>query len=123
MSSAEKGEAAQSADQSVSGSDGGVGVVQYSWATRNGMNLESFKQKEIGANIELERPMKTRHLHMISIGTICHLQSLSVLDTALRLTAFRVQVVLLALVSSSVQVVRWLEVDRPVSSSISLSSV
>lgn len=67
MSSAEKGQADQSG-QSLSGSDTGVGQVQMSWATRNGMNLESFKKKESGADIELERPMKTRHLHMISIG-------------------------------------------------------
>lgn len=69
MSSAEKGQADQSG-QSLSGSEHGgqVGHVELSWATRNGMNLESFKKKESGADIELERPMKTRHLHMISIG-------------------------------------------------------
>jgi yeast amino acid transporter len=54
-----------------SSSDGEVGRVdvQESWATRNGFNLRSFQKKEDGANITLERPMKTRHLHMISIGT------------------------------------------------------
>lgn len=55
-----------------SSSDGEVGRIeeQESWATRNGFNLRSFQKKEEGANITLERPMKTRHLHMISIG-IC----------------------------------------------------
>lgn len=71
MSTAEKGEApppvAQSQSRSSS-SDGEVGAVKESWATRNGFNLRSFTKKESGADIELERPMKTRHLHMISIG-------------------------------------------------------
>lgn len=40
-----------------------------SWFTRNGLNAESFKKKHYGHGIvELERPMKGRHLHMIAIG-------------------------------------------------------
>ncbi|KAI1770535.1 amino-acid permease inda1 [Hypoxylon cercidicola] len=41
-----------------------------SWATRNGLNLESFKKRgdyDTGV-VELERSMKPRHLHMIAIG-------------------------------------------------------
>jgi amino acid transporter len=39
------------------------------WATRNGLNLESFKCKHYGHGlVELDRSMKTRHLHMIAIG-------------------------------------------------------
>lgn len=39
------------------------------WFTRNGLNIDSFKKKHYGAGIvELERPMKARHLHMIAIG-------------------------------------------------------
>lgn len=69
MSSAEKGEIVPPVAQSrSSSSDGEVGAVKESWATRNGFNLRSFTKKESGADIELERPMKTRHLHMISIG-------------------------------------------------------
>lgn len=37
--------------------------------TRNGMNLESFKKAHYGWGIvELERPIKGRHLNMIAIG-------------------------------------------------------
>ncbi|KAF4591535.1 Amino-acid permease inda1 [Ophiocordyceps camponoti-floridani] len=37
--------------------------------TRSGLNLESFKMSQYGRGItELERPLKTRHLHMIAIG-------------------------------------------------------
>lgn len=70
MSSAEKGNLgrAQSRASSDSTSAEAVGQVQDSWATRYGLNFESFKKKDSGAEIELERPMKTRHLHMISIG-------------------------------------------------------
>jgi amino acid transporter len=40
-----------------------------SWATRNGLNLESFKCKHYGHGlVELDRSMKSRHLHMIAIG-------------------------------------------------------
>ncbi|KAI0393215.1 amino acid permease/ SLC12A domain-containing protein [Xylariaceae sp. FL0594] len=39
------------------------------WATRNGVNLESFKMRDYGHGVvELERSMKPRHLHMIAIG-------------------------------------------------------
>lgn len=39
------------------------------WFTRNGLNIDSFKKKHYGSGIvELERPMKARHLHMIAIG-------------------------------------------------------
>ena len=37
--------------------------------TRNGLNLRSFQKRDYGTGIvELERSMKTRHLHMIAIG-------------------------------------------------------
>ncbi|KAI1382863.1 amino-acid permease inda1 [Hypoxylon trugodes] len=39
------------------------------WATRNGLNLDSFKKRDYGAGIvELDRSMRPRHLHMIAIG-------------------------------------------------------
>ncbi|KAI2468877.1 amino-acid permease inda1 [Annulohypoxylon bovei var. microspora] len=39
------------------------------WATRNGLNLDSFKKRDYGAGVvELDRSMKPRHLHMIAIG-------------------------------------------------------
>ncbi|KAL7806481.1 amino-acid permease inda1 [Trichoderma gracile] len=39
------------------------------WFTRNGLNADSFRRKHYGPGIvELERPMKARHLHMIAIG-------------------------------------------------------
>lgn len=38
--------------------------------TRNGLNFESFKPRDYGRGIvELDRTMKSRHLHMIAIGT------------------------------------------------------
>lgn len=37
--------------------------------TRNGLNLESFKKQHYGWGIvELERPIRARHLNMIAIG-------------------------------------------------------
>lgn len=37
--------------------------------TRNGLNAESFKKRNYGLGIvEMERPLKPRHLHMIAIG-------------------------------------------------------
>ncbi|KAK3320601.1 amino-acid permease inda1 [Cercophora scortea] len=40
-----------------------------SWATRNGLNLRSFKKREAyEGDVELDRTMKSRHLHMIAIG-------------------------------------------------------
>lgn len=71
MSSQEKGELGSPPFQTKSPSTSQEVFPQGpqdSWATRNGLNLTSFKKKESGADIELERPMKTRHLHMISIG-------------------------------------------------------
>lgn len=39
------------------------------WFTRNGLNIDSFRRKHYGPGmVELERPMKARHLHMIAIG-------------------------------------------------------
>ncbi|KAG4217170.1 hypothetical protein PC116_g34349, partial [Phytophthora cactorum] len=39
------------------------------WATRNGLNFDSFKKRDYGTGIvELDRSMKPRHLHMIAIG-------------------------------------------------------
>lgn len=39
------------------------------YLTRNGLNLNSFKCKHYGHGfVELDRAMKTRHLHMIAIG-------------------------------------------------------
>ncbi|KAF2205689.1 hypothetical protein GQ43DRAFT_436817 [Delitschia confertaspora ATCC 74209] len=39
------------------------------WATRNGLSADSFKRAPGGVKgVELERSMKTRHLHMIAIG-------------------------------------------------------
>ncbi|KAI1084286.1 amino-acid permease inda1 [Whalleya microplaca] len=44
-------------------------IRSENWATRNGLNLESFKKRDYGAGIvELDRSMKPRHLHMIAIG-------------------------------------------------------
>lgn len=40
-----------------------------SWWTRNGLTPESFKKAYYGYGIiELERPMRARHLNMIAIG-------------------------------------------------------
>lgn len=46
------------------------GYSEMSWATRNGLTIESFKSHEDQANgtVELEREMKPRHLNMIAIG-------------------------------------------------------
>lgn len=39
------------------------------WMTRNGLNLRSFQKRDYGKGIvELDRSMKSRHLHMIAIG-------------------------------------------------------
>ncbi|KAI1636662.1 amino acid permease/ SLC12A domain-containing protein [Biscogniauxia mediterranea] len=44
-------------------------IRSENWATRNGLNLESFKKRDYGIGIvELDRTMKPRHLHMIAIG-------------------------------------------------------
>lgn len=48
---------------------GAAMVPDEKFMTRNGLNLESFKKAHYGLGIvELERPMRTRHLHMIAIG-------------------------------------------------------
>lgn len=40
-----------------------------SWATRNGLNMESFKRrKKADETNQLNQTLKTRHLHMIAIG-------------------------------------------------------
>jgi amino acid transporter len=42
---------------------------EESWMTRNGLNMESFQKRDYGTGIvELDRSMRTRHLHMIAIG-------------------------------------------------------
>lgn len=42
---------------------------QEDFWTRNGLNAKSFQKKYYGKGIvELDRAMKTRHLHMIAIG-------------------------------------------------------
>jgi amino acid permease len=43
--------------------------TEESFRTRNGLNLKSFQRRDYGTGIiELDRSMKTRHLHMIAIG-------------------------------------------------------
>ncbi|KAH7015808.1 amino-acid permease inda1 [Ilyonectria destructans] len=51
-------------------SAGGAATVQEeSFLTRHGLNLASFKKRHYGHGIvELDRPMKPRHLNMIAIG-------------------------------------------------------
>lgn len=68
-------EADEKASGSLPGYDSGSGnairgdIHEESWATRNGLNAESFKKKEYGRGVvELDRAMSTRHLHMIAIG-------------------------------------------------------
>jgi amino acid transporter len=40
-----------------------------SFMTRNGLNLQSFQRRPLGTkHVELDKSMKTRHLHMIAIG-------------------------------------------------------
>ncbi|KAF5850381.1 hypothetical protein GGP41_002659 [Bipolaris sorokiniana] len=42
---------------------------QEDFMTRNGLNLKSFQRRpQVGSVIELDKSMKTRHLHMIAIG-------------------------------------------------------
>lgn len=44
-------------------------VQDEEFMTRNGLNLTSFKKRDYGLGlVELDRAMKTRHLHMIAIG-------------------------------------------------------
>lgn len=49
--------------------DAGFEYRQGDWATRNGLTLNSFKPHYYGKGIvELDRSLKSRHLHMIAIG-------------------------------------------------------
>lgn len=53
------------------GSTGDINTAfdNETFLTRAGLSLDSFKPKFYGPGIvELDRPMKTRHLHMIAIG-------------------------------------------------------
>lgn len=44
---------------------------EQDWATRNGLNFKSFQVRDYGPGIvELDRSMKSRHLHMIAIGEL-----------------------------------------------------
>ncbi|KAJ0164501.1 Amino-acid permease inda1 [Colletotrichum tanaceti] len=49
---------------------GGASRRDENFYTRNGLNMESFKRREHGsiADTQLDRTMKSRHLHMIAIG-------------------------------------------------------
>ena len=50
---------------------GGVPKVERStdFLTRHGLNIESFKKAHYGRGlVELDRPIKPRHLNMIAIG-------------------------------------------------------
>ncbi|RSL66283.1 Amino-acid permease inda1 [Fusarium duplospermum] len=46
----------------------GFAFEQESYLTRNGLTLESFKQRRFDGAVELDRRMKPRHLQMIAIG-------------------------------------------------------
>ncbi|KAL2752440.1 hypothetical protein ACRALDRAFT_1058365, partial [Sodiomyces alcalophilus JCM 7366] len=49
--------------------DAAATIQEESFFTRNGLSLTSFKRREYGRGlVELDRAMKTRHLHMIAIG-------------------------------------------------------
>lgn len=49
--------------------DDGFAYEKESYWTQNGLTMESFKKREFtGAQVELDRKMKPRHLHMIAIG-------------------------------------------------------
>ena len=49
--------------------DAAATVRDEDFMTRNGLNFNSFKMRDYGLGIvELDRAMKTRHLHMIAIG-------------------------------------------------------
>lgn len=49
--------------------EAGSAYSEESFLTRNGLTLDSFKPKHYGEGIvELDRPLKGRHLHMIAIG-------------------------------------------------------
>ncbi|KAM0428957.1 hypothetical protein ACHAPT_006760 [Fusarium lateritium] len=46
----------------------GFAFEKESYMTRNGLTLESFKQRRFDGAVELDRRMKPRHLQMIAIG-------------------------------------------------------
>lgn len=49
--------------------EAGTAYSEESFMTRNGLTIDSFKRKHYGEGIvELDRPLKARHLHMIAIG-------------------------------------------------------
>ncbi|OAQ97236.1 hypothetical protein LLEC1_04242 [Akanthomyces lecanii] len=49
--------------------EAGSSYAEESFLTRNGLTLDSFKPKHYGKGlVELDRPLKGRHLHMIAIG-------------------------------------------------------
>ncbi|KAK1961890.1 amino acid permease [Colletotrichum sublineola] len=57
------------ADTATGTTSHGVTSRDENFYTRNGLNWESFKRREYGADIvHLDQTMKTRHLHMIAIG-------------------------------------------------------
>ncbi|KAJ4306799.1 Amino-acid permease inda1 [Collariella sp. IMI 366227] len=75
MSSEEKGSGRLTPEKEAAPAFGSTSEVirtrdQEGFFTRNGLNLSSFKKRDIGdASVEsLDRSLKTRHMHMISIG-------------------------------------------------------
>ncbi|KAH6971828.1 amino acid permease-domain-containing protein [Ilyonectria sp. MPI-CAGE-AT-0026] len=67
----EKGTQVTDYDQgtTVPNNSDGMAYEQESFATRNGLNLNSFKRRDYGHGlVEMDRKMKPRHLHMIAIG-------------------------------------------------------
>ncbi|KAF5006659.1 hypothetical protein FDECE_6993 [Fusarium decemcellulare] len=66
---AEKGTNVTDHDQHADVQAGnGFAFEQETWATRNGLTLDSFKQRRFEGAVELDRRMKSRHLQMIAIG-------------------------------------------------------
>ncbi|KAI5456311.1 amino acid permease/ SLC12A domain-containing protein [Mariannaea sp. PMI_226] len=64
----EKGAQVTASDHGVGASDGFT-FEKETWATSNGLTLDSFKPRDYGEGLtELDRKMKPRHLHMIAIG-------------------------------------------------------
>lgn len=72
MSPTDGGEKAAPVDNPTVVDPGADAINSYDnedFMTRNGLNLNSFRCKEYGLGlVELDRTMKTRHLHMIAIG-------------------------------------------------------
>ena len=55
--------------KAVSGAEFTNTYAQEDFWTRNGLTVKSFKMRHYGHGlVELDRAMKTRHLHMIAIG-------------------------------------------------------